>query len=366
MSQAIGTSLQNWDLQLAYVVDFREKCDYAFVSLEPVESGYQLGLRDCRDRNLGQKAFSTHISSMAPGDLGTILAFNIQEMLFQEPTDMQEPDLATSSGGSSHLQFPALANEHHSRYYFSPSAFNLRKNEFYDNTLNFVIHDIQYGFSKNFSLGLGSTVAFIPIYLTPKFSFQLAEKHHLAIGDLLGYGSWGVNDYFNLAYVAYTYGSLRDNLTIGLGYVNTDFEPGFNNKPILSLAATTDFGPRLFFVTEHYFIPWTREMRGSKMDTLFVDEWGYPTGNYDYITYDALSFSALGFLGVRFVSRKRNTVAFQFGVGYLTTFYKNVLSELRTGEFAPYEFYVDENSFDAKFYMIPTMNFTYKFGGPIE
>ncbi len=369
--------LSDHGLLLVYEVDFRKKCDYIFATIHPKDNGFLLQLRSCSEEMLGSKLLSQASLEQEPRERSQLLAsyLSLLSSSSHQPVIARQdssylPGASVSVGGARYVDnarpFPALANEHHSRYYFSPSAYNLRKNEFYYNTLNFVIHDIQYGFTDNFSLGLGSSVAFIPVYVTPKISFRLGEKHHLAIGDLFGYGSWGLNNYFNLGYVAYTYGGLTDNITIGAGFVNTDFLEGLNSKPIFSLSATTDFGRRLFFVTEHYFVPRIANISLSKYDSVGVSEFGYPIYGYSEIDYEYSALTVLGFLGVRFVSKKQDTRAFQFGVGYLLNIYEDASAGLNQAPYNEYDYNLYGDEFDSRFFLIPTMNFTYKFGKPID
>lgn len=369
----VASSLETRGLLYTTVVDFQNKCEYAFVLVTPADNQLLMTVSDCRQVVLGEKELSPGVFSTTDKEAGFLISFAIWEILQNPQEDLAASDdreevAVPDTNPDDSPGFPPLANEHHSRYYFSPSAYNLRKNEFYYNTLNFVVHDIQYGFTDNFSFGLGSSVAFLPIYATPKLSFELGEKHHLAIGDLFAYGSWGINEYMNLAYGAYTYGSLRKNVTIGAGFMSTNFSgvEGLNNRPVISLAATTDFGRRLFFVTEHYFIPRTTALDGYREQIIGQDDWGYPIYDYQYITYPMKTFTALGFLGVRFVSKRKNTTAFQFGVGYLTNVYNFSHSELQQEPYNLYEFYAPAWIADPDFFLIPTMNFTYKFGQPID
>ncbi len=369
-------NLNDLGFVLVYEVDFRNKCDYLFAKILPADNGYILEVESCEEELIGSKMFKREFEENTPEDQSLRLASYLLVLgssstlpILANMDSFYTPGASVSPGNlpANKLQpFPPLANEHHSRYYFSPSAYNLRKNEFYYNTLNFVIHDIQYGFSDNFSLGLGSSVAFIPIYVTPKLSFKLGEKHHLAVGDLFGYGSWGLNNYFNLGYVAYTYGGLTDNVTIGAGFLSTDYLVGLNSRPVFSLSATTDFGRRLFLVTEHYVVPRIATLTLSKYDSVGVDPNGWPEYQWSEIDFNYSAVSILGFLGVRFVNKNENTKAFQFGVGYFLNLYEDGTEGLTKPPYAEYGYIPSTDEFDPRFYLIPTMNFTYKFGKPID
>lgn len=368
--------LNDLGFTLVYEVNFRNKCDYLFAKVLPVDNGFVLEVESCNEELLGSKWLTREFQDNTAQDRSRLLAsyFTMLSNTSIHPVFVRQdsgytPGASVSLGN--HLEdeqhpFPDLANEHHSRYYFSPSAYNLRKNEFYYNTLNFVIHDIQYGFTDNFSLGLGSSVAFIPIYVTPKLSFRLGEKHHLAIGDLFGYGSWGLNNYFNLGYVAYTYGGLTDNVTIGAGFLSTDYISGLNSRPIFSLSATTNFGRRLFLVTEHYFVPRIATLTLAKNDSIGVDRYGYPIYQWSEIDYEYSAVSIFGFLGIRFVNKTENTKAFQFGVGYFLNVFEDGSQGLTQAPYAEYGYVPAADEFDPRFFLIPTMNFTYKFGKPID
>ena len=78
-----------------------------------------------------------------------------------------------------------LSNYHVNRYVFSPSAFGLKKGDYYYNAYYFLMHDIQYGISENFSMGIGTTIAFVPIYFMPTYTKSINEKSAFAVGDLM-------------------------------------------------------------------------------------------------------------------------------------------------------------------------------------
>ena len=154
-------------------------------------------------------------------------------------------------------------NPHAPRYIVASSAYNLRKGEgAYENSELF-LNQVSYGFTDQFSLGLGFAPIFFdggpfPIWVNPKFSFPIKkEKAYVALGGLIGYEFDGYNDEvnynnaFNAAYGQFTYGSRDANISVGIGL---NYSHGhWAESPIISLAGTVRLAPWASLVGESYF-----------------------------------------------------------------------------------------------------------------
>jgi len=153
-------------------------------------------------------------------------------------------------------------NPNETRYLYAPSAFNLKKGEgYYQNTYLF-INSFNYGFTDNFSFGVGfeflSTFGsfggdFNPIFfLTPKYSMQVSENFRVGIGVLFGNVSNLVGG-FGVGYGLATYGNPEHNATLGLGF--GFFDGDFSTDPVITISGMTRISRRISLVTENWFFP---------------------------------------------------------------------------------------------------------------
>lgn len=133
-----------------------------------------------------------------------------------------------------------FASPHYSRYVFGPSAIPQRKKELYWNNLWLEANTFQYGFTDNFSAGMGfglfSTLAGYPL-LMPNFKYgiSLDEKNHVAVGtiglittDLFQYNTGGA-----LPFAVYTRGDEESQFSLGMGWLYDDglfmYDDGLSN-----------------------------------------------------------------------------------------------------------------------------------------
>ncbi len=146
--------------------------------------------------------------------------------------------------------------DHASRYQFAPTGFGLNKGNVYLNTAYYLLYDIQYGVSDNFSIGLGGPVVPFFMYLTPKISIGSEnEKSNIAIGAVLGGQTIGefLGYSFALPYLIYTAGSPTRNISFGAGYTYGDIEGlVFNSGFILPISSNNRSAQ---FLTEVWIIP---------------------------------------------------------------------------------------------------------------
>ena len=114
------------------------------------------------------------------------------------------------------------SNLHASRYFYTPSAFPIKKGDGYIQTIFGGVWQFQYGITDNFSLGIGTPIIGAPIWITPKYSFKLSDKFHAAIGTQLGSVGWlagGWETLFGVGYGLVTYGNEHQNISLGAGYL---------------------------------------------------------------------------------------------------------------------------------------------------
>lgn len=154
-----------------------------------------------------------------------------------------------------------IPNPNPTRYFFAPSAFNLKKGEGYYQNTYLVLNSINYGISDHFSIGgsveLISTFSTIgdhwtPLYLiTPKFGFEVAKNVNVGAGLLIA--NAGVHAGLQLAYGLVTYGNPENNVTLALstGWFDGDYLP----HPPITLNGMFRLGRKTSFITENWIVP---------------------------------------------------------------------------------------------------------------
>jgi hypothetical protein len=104
------------------------------------------------------------------------------------------------------------------RYFLSTNGFALKEGDSYI-LYNWWGPEIQFGLKNNISLGVMSTWIGAPIIGTIKKSWEINKNKHVAIGALLGTGSYGRFDlYGGLPFASLTLGEKTRNISLSAGY----------------------------------------------------------------------------------------------------------------------------------------------------
>jgi hypothetical protein len=155
------------------------------------------------------------------------------------------------------------------RYFLTTNGLPVKKGDSYIQW-NLFGPDFQFGVADNFGIGVMTSWIAIPIIGTAKYSRQLGEKTSLAIGGLLGTGSWAQPDFgIMLPFVALTLGDRSHNINISAGYGLVFYSSEeYNNmsgiyttekhregRILFSLAAMTKFSPAISFVFDSFIMP---------------------------------------------------------------------------------------------------------------
>ena len=155
-----------------------------------------------------------------------------------------------------------FANPHYSRYVFGPSALPHPKGEWYWNNVLFEYNTMQYGISKNLSVGMGGlllttlsgNVALMPNF---KYSFRLGDNHHAAVGSLaflIKERRGGGFSRAALPFGIYTYGDAEANITAGLGWW-VDDQDFWSRRPTYYLAGARRLSRNWVFQGEGFLVP---------------------------------------------------------------------------------------------------------------
>jgi hypothetical protein len=144
-----------------------------------------------------------------------------------------------------------------SRYFFSPSAINMKKGDGYYQNTWFSFHSFNYAVSDYVTLGGGfemfSLLLGHPIItLTPKVSIPINKNWHVGAGILYlnVLGSNVNSNGITTVYGNITYGNNQSNISINAG-TSLDY-PG---KPILTINGFHQISPKFGIMTENWLTP---------------------------------------------------------------------------------------------------------------
>ncbi len=153
-------------------------------------------------------------------------------------------------------------NPQATRYLFAPNAIGLRKGHgYYQNTWIF-FNNVNYGVTKNFSIGGGLVPTFLfgtgstPVWITPKISIPVANENiHIAAGALIGGVIGEDSGGGGLLYGTSTFGNRDRNLSLGLGY---GFGGGeITSTPAVNISGMIRVSKNIHLVSENYLFPGT-------------------------------------------------------------------------------------------------------------
>jgi len=351
----LKTRFESENIELTSTVDLKNRCDYWFAMISAKDDEYILTVKDCNERIAGTKNLGTKIKTANDSEKSLLIYYALSEILsepFREIPEVKVP-VAVPDTSSSQQQVKtsrSAAGEHKSRYFFAPSSYNLQKGELYYNSLYFFLHDVQYGISDKFSLGMGTTIMGFPFYLTPKITIPYNDKSTFAFGDLLLLGTWNTDFFGNLLYLTYTRGGYENNFTVGTGilYTNDGKATNTTTAPIINFSGLGKVSDHIFFITENY-----ASSISSKQDASYSN---YVTSEYYSEVFDQNIFFIYGLTGFRFINRTKDVISWQLGLTYLYRSFGPIPLRYKGANW-----YTSTRE-DAKFITFPVVGFTRKFG----
>lgn len=318
--------LQADSYELTSMIDTRKRCDYWFFTLSMKGDDLIMSVTDCNDKAAGSKNMGSKILTANDSEKALLLYFALSEILknpYKDTVDLTpEPERIVTTASADTLIAKTDPGQHKTRYFFSPSSYNLEKGELYYNSLYFFVHDVQYGINNKLSIGMGTTIAGFPFYLTPKVTIPVDEKSAFSVGDMLMIGTWGTNFSGNLLYATYTRGGFYNNFTIGGGYLYLgDGEiTNTTHSPVLNFAALLQVSGHIYFITENY----TSVVKTKQTATY---------SNYNPVTYESIYYNEsyqqnmfffYGMAGFRFINRNKDVRSWQFGLSYIFRSYGEI------------------------------------------
>jgi len=208
----------------------------------------------------------------------------------------------------------AQMNHHSSRYIFAPSAYPINKGSFYYQNYDLLLNDVQMGITDNFGMGIGYAFPLF-MYVTPKYSMPLRKNHTVAVGDIAAFSVFTKASntmWLNTLYGMYTLGSTKNNISLGLGILQSSDLDG--NHAVTNLSGMYSITPNFYFVGEAWFNNRVRQFTSSYTDYV------YDATKMDYVAKNigvdanlrrSTLFTSLQF---RIIGHKQRTTAWSFGV----------------------------------------------------
>lgn len=148
------------------------------------------------------------------------------------------------------------------RYFITTNGLPIEKRESYI-LWNLWGPDFEFGVGKNLGVGLMTSWVGVPIIGTIKYSINLAPKVSMALGGLIGTGSW-VQPNFGLAlpYVALTFGDRKSNISFSGGYGAVFYQGDNNGRGLLSIAGMTKVSKKISLVFDSFIAPKNGNLNG--------------------------------------------------------------------------------------------------------
>lgn len=352
---SLNEKLSTYNISYSDEISFSKRCSYKFVTL--TLNGQELigDITNCDNELLANGVIDTKWDDLSSDELILLLSRFIKNNIENEPVSKADNEIKAEVDKDESVEkdenestLEGVVNHHDTRYLFAPSSYNLRKGELYYNTMYGLIHDVQYGISDHFSVGMGSSIAAFPFYVTPKYSFKISNKSSMSIGDLMILGTYGTNFFGNLIFTTYTYGTSKNNFTIGGAYFLTNQNDLFDsNRPVANFSALSQLSPYIYFLTENYLVSFTSEHSVSR--NLDVDPY------YESATFKSEGQVLIGFSGFRFVNKKKDISSVQLGLAYLFRSSVSVPSQYSSSDW-----YLQGSTWNQ--FALPMISYTLKFG----
>lgn len=356
---ALFAQLADEEIEVVISMEYSKRCEYYYVEVTKSMNQASVNVMDCNRKSLGSRTWTSRFFALDQSEQINRVAIAIAEIL-ENPQPTATPRAAATQQPESRFNdglYNVPFNHHTSRYFFAPSSFNLQRGELYYSTLYFGTHDLQYGITDKFSVGMGTTLILLPFYITPKYAFNLDEKNRFSIGTMTMLGTWGVDFFGNLGYATYTYGTQFNNFTLGLGHLYFESEEQSTmNKLVINASAMARMSDYIYFVTENYYVNIAHDRTARYYGTP-PNQWGWWDGPMlfsENFTQNAGYIA--GMAGFRFINKTNNVNAFQFGLTYIFRSVEGIDSKYTNGLW-------DYDRADSwKRFVIPTISFVSKLG----
>ena len=170
-------------------------------------------------------------------------------------------------------------NPHAGRYFFAPSAFQLKKGE--TNYHNSILISNEVGTALTDDLTVGTNIIFdLGLGLAAKFGRALTSNVHISAGGAVLFPfrspvfplNYGENSTAALVFANVTLGSENRNITFNWCASNA---AGFDTN-VFNISALLPINEQTWLITENYFQGKPGGMIGSIGIRRFIKRWGFP------------------------------------------------------------------------------------------
>lgn len=141
----------------------------------------------------------------------------------------------------------------------SPTAYTLKKGESYLANKYLFYNQVNYGITDNFQIGAG--FEFLSMLFSNNPTFFVSLKGHKEIADhwkvsanaFYAYGNLLSNQTLTGSLVSTTYGTVKNNITLGTGMIYYDKK--WQQKPGITLALVKQITDKISFISDNFYLP---------------------------------------------------------------------------------------------------------------
>lgn len=140
------------------------------------------------------------------------------------------------------------------RYFLTTNGLPIKKGEHYVQW-NLFGPDFQFGLGKNLGVGIMTSWVGIPLIGTIKKSWELGEKTQLAVGGLVGTGSWAAPGFGGaLPFATLSRGDRTKNFAFSAGYGAIWQDGELEGRAITSVAGMIKITPKVSLVFDSFIL----------------------------------------------------------------------------------------------------------------
>ena len=155
-------------------------------------------------------------------------------------------------------------NPQSEHYFWAPNGYGLRRGSSCYQNIWVLYNQVSLGVSNNLSLGAGILPLFLfagaptPFFVVPRISIPVVrDKLNIGTGAFLGTVLVEDPGGFGLLYETTTFGSRDKNVSLGFAYGFV--QDKWMARPAINLSVMLRTGPKGYFITENYAIPYKKD-----------------------------------------------------------------------------------------------------------
>ena len=140
------------------------------------------------------------------------------------------------------------------RYFITTNGLPIKKGEHYVQW-NLYGPDFQFAVGENLGVGIMTSWLGIPIIGNFKKSWRLGESTHLAVGGLIGTGSWAAYDVGGaLPFASLSFGNRKANFALSGGYGAVWERGDVQGRALTSIAGMVKVSPKFSLVFDSFIL----------------------------------------------------------------------------------------------------------------